>query len=122
MNQFDPPTSAVVEAVGRALAEDLLPLGDLTAALIPPGSVCAARLVSREAGVLAGRACVEATFLQVDASVAVEWLRADGSVLEAGDVATPRRENTAHGARCLGLLLARGDGLDDACCENHAFQ
>ena len=86
MNRFDPPTSAVVEAVGRALAEDLLPLGDLTAALIPPGCVCAAHLVSREAGVLAGRACVEATFLQVDASIAVEWSRADGSVLEAGDV------------------------------------
>ena len=32
---LDPPRVAVVDAVTRALAEDLLPLGDLTAALVP---------------------------------------------------------------------------------------
>ena len=44
----------VVEAVGRSLAEDLGPLGDLTAALLPDGVTSCAAIVSRADGVLAG--------------------------------------------------------------------
>ena len=56
-SHVQPPASAVVEAVSRAIAEDLLPLGDLTSALLPDGLTATARFVSRDAGVLAGRAC-----------------------------------------------------------------
>jgi len=79
MFPLDPPIAAVRDAVARALAEDLLPLGDLTAALIPENAVARAAFVAREHGVIAGRACVLETFAQVDPVLAVEWSEADGS-------------------------------------------
>ncbi len=83
---FDPPGLAVSDAVARALAEDLLPLGDLTASLLPAGARVAARFVSREPGVLAGRACVVETFAQTDPSVLVDWLVPDGGPIAPGTV------------------------------------
>jgi nicotinate-nucleotide pyrophosphorylase (carboxylating) len=83
---LDPPVSAVREAVGRALAEDLLPLGDLTAALIPANTIAEARFVTRDDGVTAGRACVVETFAQVDPAVAVEWRVDDGCPVGAKTV------------------------------------
>ena len=77
---------AVTDAVARALAEDLLPLGDLTAALIPAGATGSAVVTAREAGVLAGRACAVETFAQLDAAVDVLWLIPDGERIEPGTV------------------------------------
>jgi len=77
---------AVADAVARALAEDLLPLGDLTAALIPAGAAGAAVLAARQPGVLAGRACAVETFAQLDAAVEVAWLVPDGERFEPGTV------------------------------------
>jgi nicotinate-nucleotide pyrophosphorylase (carboxylating) len=74
----------VREAVGRALAEDLGPLGDLTAALLPPGVATTAHLVPRAAGVLAGRRAASEAFARVDPSVSVGWAADDGDVLAAG--------------------------------------
>jgi nicotinate-nucleotide pyrophosphorylase (carboxylating) len=82
----DPPRAAVVDAVTRALAEDLLPLGDLTAALIPSGTAVEATIAARQPGVVAGRACVVETFAQLDPEVKIGWLLPDGSAFEAGDV------------------------------------
>ena len=82
----DPPHPAVVEAVARALAEDLLPLGDLTAALVPPTVVCTVAVVSRAAGVVAGGPAPSRRFAQVDPTVAVDWYLPDGSPLVAGHV------------------------------------
>ncbi|HWC12769.1 MAG TPA: nicotinate-nucleotide diphosphorylase [Acidimicrobiales bacterium] len=81
---FDPPLAAVREAVARALAEDLGPLGDLTAALLPPDVTAVADIVPRSPGALAGRLAAAEAFAAVDASVAVEWRAADGDELEAG--------------------------------------
>lgn len=83
---LDPPRPAVVEAVARALAEDLLPLGDLTASLLPEVTVSTVSVVSRAHGVVAGRACAVETFAQVDPSVQVEWHLPDGSAVAPGDV------------------------------------
>jgi nicotinate-nucleotide pyrophosphorylase (carboxylating) len=83
-SHLDPPHIAIVDAVGRALAEDLLPLGDLTAALIPSGTTVKATLSSRERGIVAGRACVVETFAQLDADVRLDWLLPDGSAIEPG--------------------------------------
>jgi len=83
---LDPPRPAVVEAVARALAEDLLPLGDLTASLLPEGTVSTVSVVSRSHGVVAGRACALETFAQVDPSVQVEWHLPDGTAVAPGDV------------------------------------
>jgi nicotinate-nucleotide pyrophosphorylase (carboxylating) len=82
----DPPHPAVVEAVSRALAEDLLPLGDLTAALVPPTVVCTVSVVSRAVGVVAGRACAVEALAQVDPTVAVDWHLPDGSPLVPGSL------------------------------------
>jgi nicotinate-nucleotide pyrophosphorylase (carboxylating) len=83
---LEPPRAAVVDAVGRALAEDLLPLGDLTAAILPEGARTRAAIAAREAGVLAGQACVTETYAQLDRTVAVEWVVAEGSPFTDGDV------------------------------------
>jgi nicotinate-nucleotide pyrophosphorylase (carboxylating) len=83
---FDPPRHLVTEAVARAIAEDLGPLGDLTAALIPAETHGVADFVARRVGVLAGTACATEAFTQLDASVDVEWRVVDGAVLDAGTV------------------------------------
>jgi len=76
----------VREAVTRALAEDLLPLGDLTAALVPEGATARAAVVAREAGVVAGSACVVETFAQLDTGLAVDWRMFDGTEVGPGQV------------------------------------
>jgi nicotinate-nucleotide pyrophosphorylase (carboxylating) len=75
----DPPRLAVSEAVGRALAEDILPLGDLTASLVGAEVTSTVAIVSRQSGVVAGRRCAEESFRQVDPDLALEWHRSDGS-------------------------------------------
>ena len=82
----DPPAPAVVDAVARALAEDILPLGDLTASLVPADVVRTVAVVSRQDGVVAGRACAVEAFRQVDPSLVVDWRLGDGSPVVPGTV------------------------------------
>jgi nicotinate-nucleotide pyrophosphorylase (carboxylating) len=72
------------DAVARALAEDLTPLGDLSAALVPADVTATATFVARAAGVLAGTACAGEAFRQVDESLRVEWILDDGARLASG--------------------------------------
>jgi nicotinate-nucleotide pyrophosphorylase (carboxylating) len=81
VSEVDPPFTAVREAVARALAEDLLPLGDLTASLVPAERRATFVLMARQDGVLAGRACAEETFSSVDPGIDVDWRAADGTAL-----------------------------------------
>ncbi len=83
---LDPPRAAVVDAVARAIAEDVLPLGDLTAGLVPAGRLAVVDVVSRATGVVAGRACAVEALAQVDPGLAVTWLLADGSAVGPGTV------------------------------------
>ncbi len=69
------------DAVARAIAEDLTPLGDLSAALLPAGVTAHAEFVARDAGVVAGTRCATKTFRQIDESVAVEWHLVDGDAV-----------------------------------------
>jgi nicotinate-nucleotide pyrophosphorylase (carboxylating) len=82
----EPPRTAVVDAVTRALTEDLTPLGDLTSLLLPDDLQASASFVARAPGVLAGRACAAETFRQVDDTVALEWRVTDGDLLDPGTV------------------------------------
>jgi nicotinate-nucleotide pyrophosphorylase (carboxylating) len=82
----DPPPAAVRDAVARALAEDLTPLGDLTSALLPDGATCIADFVPRTDGIVAGTACATEAFTQLDAGVDVSWSVSDGDAVEAGAV------------------------------------
>jgi nicotinate-nucleotide pyrophosphorylase (carboxylating) len=81
-----PPLPAVREAVARALVEDLLPLGDMTASLLPVDRQGAALFVSRDEGVMAGRLCATEAYAQLDPSVIIEWHLDDGADLQPGDV------------------------------------
>ena len=81
-----PPVHAVREVVARALAEDLTPLGDLTAALVPDGAVTEAVFTARAPGVLAGTRSATEVFAQVDPAVVVRWRLDDGDAVEAGVV------------------------------------
>ncbi len=83
---FDPPRGVVADLVARALAEDLVPLGDLSAALLPPEARAEAEFVSRDHGVVAGIACVVETFAQVDPDITCTWRVADGDRVAPGDV------------------------------------
>jgi nicotinate-nucleotide pyrophosphorylase (carboxylating) len=76
--------SEVRRVVATALAEDLVPLGDLTAALLDPDASADAALVVRQAGRLAGRMCATEAFLQVDPEVTVDWVADDGDAVEPG--------------------------------------
>ncbi|GAC1315508.1 MAG: carboxylating nicotinate-nucleotide diphosphorylase [Acidimicrobiales bacterium] len=82
----DPPRSAVIVAVGVALTEDLLPLGDLSASLVPGDATVEATFSAREPGVVAGSACVMETFAQLDPAVRVEWVLPDGTAFGPGAV------------------------------------
>ncbi len=81
---FDPPRSVIGDVVARSLAEDLTPLGDLTASLLPPEAQAEAHFVARTDGVVAGLTCVEATFAAVDERVVVTWTVTDGDPVTAG--------------------------------------
>jgi len=83
--EFDPPHAAVTDAVARAIAEDLLPIGDLTASLIPEGTETTVAVVSRATGTLAGTACAHETFRQIDPDLLVYWRVGDGAALAPGD-------------------------------------
>jgi nicotinate-nucleotide pyrophosphorylase (carboxylating) len=83
--EYDPPRHFVVDAVARAIAEDVGPLGDLSAALLPHDSSTVADFIPRAPGVLAGTACATETFAQLDPSVRVTWAETDGASIEPGE-------------------------------------
>ena len=92
-HEFDPPRHVIVDVVARAIAEDLGPLGDISAALLPADAVVVADFVPRAAGVLAGSACATETYAQLDPTVRVTWSAQDGDVVEPG-VAVARVEGS----------------------------
>lgn len=70
----------LVVTVRRALEEDI-GSGDLTASLIDADARATARVISREAAVLAGAPWFDAVFAEIDPAVEVEWLRRDGDAV-----------------------------------------
>ncbi len=76
---------AVVDAVDRALAEDLGPEGDLTAALVPAGVTAHFALRARHNGVVAGRDCATEAFRRVDPALTLLWHLVDGTEVSTGD-------------------------------------
>ena len=72
------------DVVSRALDEDLTPLGDLSATLVPTGTMASATFVTRDSGVVAGSSCVLETFAQVDSDLRIDWRVTDGASVDAG--------------------------------------
>lgn len=106
---LEPPHTAVAEAVDRALAEDLTPLGDLTSMLLPDDLQATAAFVVRGDGVLAGSACVRETFERVDAGVELVWSARDGDHIGPGTVVA-----TVSG-RLASILTAERTALNFLC-------
>lgn len=72
----------ILADVHRALAEDVGP-GDLTAQLIPKGTIAQARVIAREEAILCGTAWFDATYREMDARVRVKWRARDGERIAA---------------------------------------
>ena len=70
--------------VRTALAEDI-GSGDITAQLIPAEANATARVITREGGVVCGRAWVSEVFAQVDSGLTVDWLVKDGQKVAPND-------------------------------------
>jgi nicotinate-nucleotide pyrophosphorylase (carboxylating) len=81
---FHPPAVAVRRAVTAALEEDLLPLGDVTASLLPDGILGEAVFVSRDDGYLAGMACAIQACAEVDTSLDLTISHDDGDRVAPG--------------------------------------
>lgn len=69
---------AIAHNVKAALEEDI-GSGDITAGLIPASARSRARIITREAMVLAGRPWVEATCQQLDPGITLHWPVTEGS-------------------------------------------
>ncbi len=108
MNYLDPPASDVQRLVGLALQEDLQPLGDLSASLIDGSLKARASFVARDAGVLAGSACVEEVVKQVSPTLQVLWAVDEGESFQANTVLAnlegPLREIVTAERTCLNFL------------------
>ena len=75
---------SVRDVVTAALEEDIGPLGDLTASLLPPEATVDALVVPRTDGVLAGCAAAGEAFFQVDSGIGVAWSASDGDHVAGG--------------------------------------
>jgi nicotinate-nucleotide pyrophosphorylase (carboxylating) len=112
---FDPPVTAVADAVRRALAEDLGNLGDLTSVAIIPADVDGhARFVARSAGVLAGTAAASEVYGYLDPELSVDWQAADGDDLAPGQTIGTVNGNLRSiltGERCALNFLGHLSGV-----------
>src|SRR4051812_6972381 len=84
MSDFDAPLAVVRALAATALAEDIGPLGDLTASLVPADAGATVDVMVRTDGVLAGTACATEVYAQLDSSIRVEWLADDGDAVGTG--------------------------------------
>lgn len=78
-----PSQESISSQVALALQEDLGG-GDLTAALIPSGSVASASIIARERAILCGVDWATEVFRQIDPDVTIHWDVADGDRLQPG--------------------------------------
>jgi nicotinate-nucleotide pyrophosphorylase (carboxylating) len=71
--------------IARALDEDV-GSGDLTAQLIPAVQTARARVITREAAVIAGRPWFDACFRALDPGCVIDWRVSEGDAVAAGDM------------------------------------
>jgi nicotinate-nucleotide pyrophosphorylase (carboxylating) len=74
----------VAETVRRALAEDGAHADATSSAVVPTGARARARLLAKQAGVLAGRAWAHEAFLQCDPQAVLQWSAQDGDAVRPG--------------------------------------
>lgn len=84
MNRIEPALlrQAIIENAATSLREDIGAC-DLTAQLIPAEQRASARVITREAAVIAGTLWVDEVFRQVDPGIELTWHVHDGDTVEA---------------------------------------
>ena len=82
----------VLTDVARALEEDV-GSGDLTARLIPASQTARARIVTREAAVIAGRPWFDACFRALDPDCVIDWRVGEGDAVAAASELVEIRGN-----------------------------
>ena len=87
-----PLAAEITRNVAAALAEDI-GAGDLTASLIPADRVARATVISREAGVLCGRAWFDRCVTSLDPDAEITWNAADGDRITADQLLCEIRAN-----------------------------
>lgn len=99
-------TPAAIDTIRRALAEDI-GAGDITSqCFIPSDHRSLARIIAGEHAILAGNEVAAEVFRQVDPSIEVTPLKADGDRLASGDIVL-----VAHGST-ISLLTAERTALN----------
>ena len=83
-----PDKKSILDNVRAALTEDV-GSGDITAALIPDTIQATARVITREDGVLCGRAWVDQVFTELDSQITIHWHANDGDLITADQQLTP---------------------------------
>lgn len=78
---FTVSSDLIQKQVGQAIVEDV-GSGDVTAALLPADQQADARVISRQAAVIAGRQWFDETFRQLDESIRIDWNIDDGHQVE----------------------------------------
>jgi len=88
MSELSAPLSIAADVsidIARALDEDV-GRGDLTARLIPASQTARARVITREAAVIAGRPWFDACFRALDPGCMIDWKVDEGAAVAAGDI------------------------------------
>lgn len=84
--RIEPPmTDDIIDSVRRALAEDVGE-GDITAQLIPVGTLARGTIITRETAILCGRPWVDEVFRQVDPQVELTWQVDEGATIQPDQV------------------------------------
>lgn len=97
--------TSVETDVARALAEDV-GSGDLTAQLIPTAQTAHARVLTREAAVIAGRPWFDACFRALDPDCCIDWQ------VNEGDAVAPNTVLVEIQGRARALLTAERPALN----------
>jgi len=81
---FEKSLDCIIE---QAFLEDLDQAGDITSkAIIPPGKSGKARLVAKQAGIIAGLTVAERVFSGLSPEISIRWFYADGNRVVSGDI------------------------------------
>ncbi|MFV8784394.1 carboxylating nicotinate-nucleotide diphosphorylase [Microbulbifer sp. SA54] len=116
-------TQDIVDAVSRALAEDVGD-GDITAQLIPAGRQARARVITREDCTFCGKAWVEEVFRQLDPELEITWHVADGDRIGANSTLFELRGNARTiltGERCALNFVQTLSGTATTAAQFAAF-
>lgn len=66
----------------RASLEEDIANGDVTASILPLGLIAEAKVINREPMVVCGQAWFDAVFKMIDVEIEIDWLVAEGSVMD----------------------------------------